>query len=113
MDAAARGAKVPVLLHEVDESDDGLGLEVNVPVQGQQVGVLRDDLLALVRDGQLHQLEAQQVVHVHALRPALLVTDLGLVLEVADDLGLPRQGPHQAAAIGGWVSLGSFNLREN
>ena len=50
-------------------------------------------LLSLVRDGQLHELESEKVVHVHALGPALLVTDLGLVLQVTDDLSLARKSP--------------------
>ena len=62
-------------------------------------------LLSLVADGQLHDLVAEQVVHVHDLGPPgrdeqaqhspLLVPDLLLVLEVADDLGLAGQRPHQ------------------
>ena len=50
-------------------------------------------LLPLVRDRELHELEPEQVVHVHALGPALLVPDLGLVLQVANDLGLARKSP--------------------
>ena len=38
-------------------------------------------LLPLVRDRELHELEPEQVVHVHALGPALLVPDLVLVLQ--------------------------------
>ena len=40
MDSSASGSQVLVLLHEVDETGDGLGLEVDVSVQGQQVGVV-------------------------------------------------------------------------
>jgi hypothetical protein len=50
-------------------------------------------LFPFVRDGELHQLEAEQVVHVHALRPPLFVPDLGLVLQVAHDLRLSGQLP--------------------
>jgi hypothetical protein len=41
----------------------------------------------------------EQVVHVHALRPALLVPDLGLVLEVDEHLGLAGQDVEQPAAV--------------
>ena len=49
--------------------DDCLGLEVNISIEGEQVGVLGASLLSLVADRQLHDLVAQQVVHVHDLRP--------------------------------------------
>ena len=52
-------------------------------------------------DRQLHEPVPQEVVHVHALAPALLVTDLGLVLEVDIHLGLAGQDVHQPAAVGG------------
>ena len=41
----------------------------------------------------------QEVVHVHALAPTLLVPDLVLVLEVADDLRLAGQRPDESAAV--------------
>ena len=44
VDAAAGGPEVLVLLHQVDEEGDGGGLEVDVPVQGQDVRVLGQDL---------------------------------------------------------------------
>ena len=55
--------------------------------------MLTTHLLSFIRDWQFHQPEAQQVVHVHALGPAFLVTNFGLVLQVTHNLGLARQGP--------------------
>ena len=52
-------------------------------------------MFPFVGDGELHELESEEVVHVHALRPALLVTNLGLVLQVTDDLGLARKCPEK------------------
>ena len=49
--------------------DNRLWLEVNISIEGEQVGVLGASLLSLVADRQLHDLVAQQVVHVHDLRP--------------------------------------------
>ena len=49
--------------------DDRLRLEVNISIEGEQVGVLGASLLPLVADRQLHDLVAEQVVHVHDLRP--------------------------------------------
>ncbi len=43
---------------------------------------------------------SKQVVHVHALGPALLVSNLGFVLQVNKHLGFARQDVEQAAAIG-------------
>jgi hypothetical protein len=50
-------------------------------------------LFSFIGNGELHEFESEQVVHVHALGPALLVTNLGFVLQVANDLRLARQGP--------------------
>ena len=47
----------------------------------------------------VHELIAEEVVHVHALGPALLVPDLVLVLEVADDFGVAGQVPDQPPAV--------------
>ena len=105
MNPPTGSAHALVLLHQINQPGDGLWLEINVSVQGEQVGVLGHDLLPLVGDGQLHELEAEEIVHVHALGPALLVSDDALVLEVAHDLGLSREGPHQAAAVWSWVLL--------
>ena len=44
MDSSAGGAHVGVTLHQVHQLDDGLGLEVDVAVQGQQVRVLSPHL---------------------------------------------------------------------
>jgi hypothetical protein len=44
VDPAAGGAQVLVLLHQVHQAGDGLRLEIDVAVQGQQVGVLGNDL---------------------------------------------------------------------
>ena len=99
-----------VLLQHVNQADGRLRLEVNVPVQGEQVGVLCHHLLPLVADGQLHQLVAEQVVHVHDLRPPLLVSNLVLVLQVADNPGLARQSPDQPAAVRCWESLWRLHL---
>lgn len=78
VDAAAGGADVAVLLHEVDEHLDGVGREVDVAVQRQQVRVVGDGRLALDRDVQVHQFVAQQVVHVHALiAPEVRFTGFG------------------------------------
>ena len=44
MDSSAAGAYVGVSLHEVDQLDDGVGLEVDVSVEGQEVGVLGSHL---------------------------------------------------------------------
>ena len=44
MDSSAGGAHVGVTLHQVHQLDDGLGLEVDVAVQGQQVRVLSSHL---------------------------------------------------------------------
>jgi hypothetical protein len=54
-------------------------------------------LFPLIRDREFHKLKAKEVVHVHALGPALLVPDLGLVLQVANDLGLAGKGPEENA----------------
>ena len=43
---------------------------------------------------------SEEVVHVHALAPSLLVPNLHLVLEVDNQLGLAREGVHKATAIG-------------
>ena len=48
----------------------------------------------------------EQVVHVHALAPPLLVPDLHLVLHVDDHLGLAWEGVHQSAAVGSGNLLG-------
>ena len=40
MNSSTRGPEVLVLLHQVDESGDGLGLEVDVAVKSEQVRVL-------------------------------------------------------------------------
>ena len=83
-----------------------------------------------------YQSVPEEVVHVHALGPALLVADLLLVLQVANDPGnqssffhiffcgnaknsvnssfspgLPRQGPHQAAAVRGGVARRERDLK--
>lgn len=50
-------------------------------------------LFSFIGNGQLHKFESEQVIHVHALGPALLVTNLGFVFQVANDLRLARQGP--------------------
>ena len=110
MDPATGSPHPLVLLQHVNQADGRLWLEVNVPIQGEQVGVLRHHLLPLVADGQLHQLVAEQVVHVHDLRPPLLVPNLVLVLEVANNPGLPRQHPDQPAAVRRWESLWRFHL---
>ena len=50
-------------------------LEVNISVQSQEKSVLSPDLLLLVREiVVVLQHVAKEVVHVHALRPALLVS---------------------------------------
>ena len=49
---------------------------------------------------------SKQVVHVHALGPAFLVTNLGLVLQVDKHLGLTGQDVEQAAAVRCWNFLG-------
>lgn len=95
-----------VFLHQINQECDSIGLEVNITVKGEQVGVLRQDLLPVNRDGQLHQLMAEQVVHVHALRPPLLVPNLGLVLHVDDHLGLAWEGVDEPAAVRGRHLLG-------
>ena len=50
-------------------------------------------LFSFIGNRKFHEFESEQVVHVHALGPAFLVTNLGLVLQVANDLGLARQSP--------------------
>ncbi len=40
MNSSASSSEVLVLLHQVDESGDGLGLEVDVAVKSEQVRVL-------------------------------------------------------------------------
>jgi len=40
MNSSTRGPEVFVLLHQVDESGDGLGLEVDIAVESEQVRVL-------------------------------------------------------------------------
>ena len=101
MDAPAGGTEVLVLLHQIHEEGDGGRLEVDVAVQGEQVGVLGEHGLPVHGDGELHEPVAEEVVHVHALRPALLVPDEALVLEVDDHLGLAGEGVDEAAAVGG------------
>ena len=44
MDPSASRADTLVLLHHVNKSDDRLRLEVDVPVQSEQEGVLRASL---------------------------------------------------------------------
>ena len=71
MNPPAGGAHHGVPLHQVHHLDDSLGLEVHIAIQGQQEGVLRPCLLA--HAGQVllvHQLVAQEVVHVHDLGPS-------------------------------------------
>ena len=106
VDAPACRAQVLVLLHQVDEQADGRRLEVDVAVQGEDVCVLGKDLLAVDADGELHEPVAEKVVHVHALRPSLLVPDLGLVLEMDEHLGLAGERVDQTASIGSGHFLG-------
>ena len=81
-------------------------MEIHIPIQGQQESVLCPDLFLLLRQVMVVlQHVAQEVVHVHALGPALLVPDLGLVLQMADDLRLAGQSPDKAAAVRCWVAL--------
>ena len=56
------------------------------------------------------QLVPEEVVHVHDLRPPLLVPDLVLVLQVADDRRLARQHPHQPTAVRRRVLVGRGDL---
>jgi len=51
VDAPASSPQVLILFHEIDQQVYGVGLEVDVPVQGEQVRVLGDHLFALHRDG--------------------------------------------------------------
>ena len=106
VNATACRSQVLVLLHEIHQQCDSRWLEVDVSVKGEQVRVLRQDLLAVHRNGQLHELVTQQVVHVHALGPALLVPNQRLVLHVDNHLGLAGQRVDQTAAIGRWHLLG-------
>ena len=55
-------------------------LKVNVSVESQEIGILRPQLLLLFGEFLVvHQQVAQEIVHVHALRPALLMsTSIGL-----------------------------------
>ena len=101
VDSTTSRSEVPVLLHQVDQQVDGRGLEVDVSVQGEDVGVLGQHFLAIHGNGQLHKTMSKQVVHVHALRPALLVPDLRLVLQVDEHLGLAWQDVEQPAAVRG------------
>ena len=52
----------------------------------------------------------QKVVHVHALAPALLVPDLVLVLEVANDLRSSGQYPDQPSSVRRRISNRMRNL---
>lgn len=76
MDASTGCPEVGVLLHEIDKQGHSVGGEVNVSVQRQQEGVLGNHLLPVHRDGLVHELEAQEVVHVHHLREDTLSENL-------------------------------------
>ena len=99
MNAATGGSEVPVLLHQVDEQADRGRLEIDVTVKRQDVGVLGKHFLAVDGNRQLHKTVSKQVVHVHALRPAFLVPDLCLVLQVHKHLCLSGQDVEQSAAV--------------
>ena len=84
MNTTACGAKILVLLHQVNQKGDGWGLEVDVTIKGEEVSVLGKHLLPFLANWLFRKLESQQVVHVHDLGPTLLVSNLGLVLQVDD-----------------------------
>jgi hypothetical protein len=56
-----------VLFHEIYQQMNSMGLEVDVPIQSQQVRVLGDNLLALYRDRKFHETMTKKVIHVHNL----------------------------------------------
>lgn len=67
MDTSTSGTKVSVFLHKINQQGHGDGGEVDVSVKCEQEGVLGDDFLTVDRDGLVHELEAQKIVHVHHL----------------------------------------------
>jgi len=71
MDASASSRQILIPFHQVNEELDGVGHEINVAIEGQQLGILSDDGLAINRNGQFHELIAQQVVHEHDLTSSL------------------------------------------
>ena len=73
MDASASSRQILIPLHQVNEELDDVGHEINVAIEGQQLGILSDDGLAINRNGQFHELIAQQVVHEHDLTSSLPV----------------------------------------
>ena len=106
MDPATGRSNLGVLLHHVhgllhrlrlevhctDGGRDDIGSEIfTVSIEGKAEGPPCPELLLLLGEvGSLGYLVTEEVVHVHDLGPSLLVTNLLLVLQVTDDLGLVR-----------------------
>merc|ERR1719474_627739 len=100
MNTTTRSSNIIVLLHQVDKGGNSCRLEVDVPIKGEEVSVLGTHLLPFAANWLFRKLESQQVVHVHDLGPTLLVSNLGLVLQVDDHLGLARKSVDQPSTIG-------------
>ena len=100
-----------ILLHHVHGFLNGLRLEVHISVQRQAECPPGSVLLLILGEvSSVRYLVAQEVVHVHDLRPALLMTDLLLVLQMADNLGFVRKSPGQSTSVGGADLLWGLHL---
>lgn len=99
MNTTASGTQVLVLLHQIHQQRYGTGIEIDIAVQSQKVGILGHDILTINRDWQFHQTVPQKVVHVHDLRPSLTMPNTVLVLEMGNELGLARQCPNQTSSV--------------
>lgn len=67
MDASTSCSQVMIPLHQIDEQLYRVRHEIDIAIQRQQVSVLSNDGLAFDGNRKLHQLVAQEVVHVHHL----------------------------------------------
>lgn len=67
MNTAAGSTQATVLLHEIHEKLHRVRPEVDIAVQGEDVGILGHHGLPRHVDRQLHQFVPKQIVHVHYL----------------------------------------------
>ena len=100
-----------ILLHHVHSFLDGLWLEIYISVQRQTECPSGSILLLVLSEVcSVSYLVSQEVVHVHDLRPALLMTDLLLVLQMANNLGFVWKSPGQTTTVGGADLLRGLHL---
>ena len=111
MNPPTSSSNLRVLLHHIHSFLNCLRLEIHIPVQRQAECPPGAVLLLVLREVRpVSYLVAEEVVHVHDLGPALLMTDLLFVLQVADDLGFVWQRPGQTTSIGCADLLRRFHL---